>query len=100
MGQMEKSRRIKVAAIQESFTTNSERNIRVMNEHLEEAAKSGAQIVLLPELFENIYFCTFERDSYFALAKPVDGNPTIEFFQQRARELKVVIPLSFFEKEG
>ena len=56
---------------------------------------------MLPsELFENIYFCTYEKDEYFALAKPAAGHPTIERFQALARELGVVIPLSFFERDG
>ncbi len=89
-----------IGAVQTKFTTNTAENIRDLTELVREAAGRKAQVVLLPELFESIYFCTFERDEYFALAKPVKGNPTIGHFQKLARELGIVIPVSFFEQDG
>jgi N-carbamoylputrescine amidase len=91
---------ITVAAIQAAFTTDTQKNIALMTELTREAASKKAQVILLPELFENIYFCTFEKDEYFALAKPFEGHPTIAHFAKLAKELGVAIPTSFFERDG
>lgn len=89
-----------VGAIQSDFGTDIERNVSVLTELLHQAAQKGCQIVLFPELFENIYFCSIERDEYFQLARPVNDHPTLTHFQKQARELKVVLPISFFERDG
>lgn len=91
---------LKVAAVQTSFTTDTKNNVQKVTELTLAAAKQGAQVILLPELFENVYFCTLEKDSYFELARPADGHPTIEHFQKLAKDLNVVIPVSFFERDG
>lgn len=90
---------ITVAAVQSDFTADTARNLQKMTELTHEAARKGANVILLPELFENIYFCTFERDEYFELARPLKGHPTIEHFQKVARELGVAVPVSFFERD-
>jgi N-carbamoylputrescine amidase len=92
--------KVTVAAIQSDFTTDTERNVRVATEYVREAAGVGAQIILLPELFENIYFCTFERDQYFKLARPLKDHPTLAHFQELAKQLRTVLPVSFFERDG
>jgi N-carbamoylputrescine amidase len=92
--------KIKVAALQSDFNTNTERNVARVTELVHAAHKGGAQIILPPELFENIYFCTFEKEEYFDLARPVKDHPTLDLFQKMAKELKVVIPVSFFERDG
>lgn len=94
------SQTIKVAALQSDFTTDTARNVARVTELVHAAHKDGAQVILPPELFENIYFCTFEKDEYFELARPVKDHPTLAHFQKLARELKVVIPVSFFERDG
>lgn len=91
--------KIHVAALQSDFTPNTARNVARITELVHEAHKAGAQVILPPELFENIYFCTFEKDEYFELARPVKDHPTLAHFQKLARELKVVIPVSFFERD-
>lgn len=91
---------VKVAAIQGAFGTDTKANIALVDKLVREAAKQGANIILPPELFENVYFCTFEDDKYFSLAAPFEGHPTIEHFSKLAKELGVVIPVSFFEKDG
>ncbi len=63
-----------------------------------EAAGNGANIVLLQELFESLYFPQLEREDLFALAHPVEGHPFLERFGTLAGELGVVLPVSFFEK--
>jgi len=91
---------IKVAALQSDFTTDTVRNVARVTELSHAAHKEGAQVILPPELFENIYFCTFEKDEYFDLARPAKDHPTLTHFQKLARELRAVIPVSFFEKDG
>lgn len=91
---------VKVAALQSDFNTSIERNVARVTELVHEAHKQGAQVILPPELFENIYFCTFEKDEYFELARPVKDHPTLAHFQKLAKELKAVIPVSFFERDN
>jgi N-carbamoylputrescine amidase len=71
-----------------------------MLKDVELAASKGAQVILPPELFEGPYFCREEKDEFFAWAKPVEGHPTIAKFQALAKKLGVVVPVSFFEREG
>ncbi len=91
---------IKLGVIQMSMTKDRDRNVAKATRMVREAAALGAQIILLPELFENLYFCQVEQDGYFALANPVEHHPFIPHFQQLAAELGVVLPLSFFERAG
>jgi len=94
------SQTIKVAAVQSSIVLGVEQNVARMTEYVKEAASRGAQVILLPELFEGPYFCREEKDDFFEWAKPAEGHPTIQHFQKLARELGVVIPVSFFEKDN
>ncbi|EEW24701.1 N-carbamoylputrescine amidase [Rhodobacter ferrooxidans] len=64
------------------------------------AAGQGAQVILLQELFATPYFCITQRPEYFALAQPFEGHPLIARFAALAKELAVVLPLSFFERAG
>ncbi|MEZ0390772.1 MAG: N-carbamoylputrescine amidase [Pseudobdellovibrionaceae bacterium] len=91
---------VQVAALQSDFNTNQQRNVLRVTELLHEAHRKGAQVILPPELFENVYFCTFEKDEFFELAQPFQNHPTILHFQKLAKDLKVVLPISFFEREG
>ncbi|KAH0886292.1 hypothetical protein HID58_062388 [Brassica napus] len=63
-----------------------------------EAHAKGANIVLIQELFEGYYFCQAQREDYFQRAKPYKDHPTIARMQKLAKELGVVIPVSFFEE--
>ncbi len=67
---------------------------------MREAAKLGAHIVLPPELFQSIYFPTRQDPKWFATARPVDEHPSVLTLAKLARELGIVIPISFFEKDG
>ena len=64
------------------------------------AASEGAQIILLQELFETPYFCQTEKYENFSLASTVEDNPAINHFKEVAKELSVVLPISFYEKAG
>jgi N-carbamoylputrescine amidase len=94
------SRVIKVAAVQCALAGPREKNVARVEELVREAAAAGAQVILPPELFEGPYFCKVEDEDWFAEAREARGNATIERFSALARELGVVIPVSFFEKEG
>ena len=92
---------VKVAAIQAALGGSLEANVEKIVTHVREAAqKKGAQIILPPELFEGPYFCRAEKDEFFAWAKPAEGHPTLARFEKLAKELGVVIPVSFFERDG
>jgi N-carbamoylputrescine amidase len=92
--------KVTVAAIQSAFTSNLSSNVEKTTAFVREAAKKGAQIILPSELFEGLYFCREEKDEFFALAKPYANHPTIAHFKKLAKELNVVIPVSFFELDG
>lgn len=64
------------------------------------AAAQGAQVVLVQELFATPYFCITQRAEYLSLAAPAEGHPMIARFAALARELGVVLPVSFFERAG
>lgn len=95
-----KSPKITVAAVQSPIVLGVEENVARMTEYVHQAASLGAQVILLPELFEGPYFCREEKDDFFEWARPVQNHPTIQHFQKLAEQLCVVIPVSFFEKDG
>jgi N-carbamoylputrescine amidase len=91
---------VKVAAIQMSCTRNVKENIEKADRLVREAASKGATIILLQELFENIYFCQKEKLEYYELSKTVDENDAINHFTVVAKELGVVLPISFYERKN
>ena len=88
------------AAIQCPLGGSREENVARVTEHVREAARRGANVVLPPELFEGPYFCRQEDETFFTWARPLEGNPTIAHFSRLAKELGIVIPVSFFEHAG
>ena len=93
-------RKVNVAAIQMQCSTSVEENILKAKEKIKEAAKNGAQIVLLPELFERQYFCQERRYEYYSFAKTVNENDAVYELAPLAKELGVVLPLSIYERDG
>lgn len=91
---------VTVAALQRSWTEDTNENVKFAEELIRIAAAKGAQVILLPELFESPYFCKEQRASHFAKARPAFGHPTLQRMQQLAQELEVVLPVSFFEQAG
>ncbi|HMI97205.1 MAG TPA: N-carbamoylputrescine amidase [Micropepsaceae bacterium] len=89
---------VTLAAAQFACTWDRAANIAKAKAMVERAAGEGAQIVLLPELFETPYFCQDQSAEHFALAQPFEGNTLIAEFASLAKELSVVLPLSFFER--
>ncbi len=93
-------RNVTVAAIQMACTNHAEENRITAEKMVREAAASGAQIILLPELFETPYFCQERRYASYDLATTPAENPAIARFRKVAAELQVVLPISFYEKAG
>jgi len=93
-------RPVTVAVIQCPLSGGRDENVARIESHVRTAAARGAQIVLPPELFEGPYFPREEREDLFDLARPAEGNPTIERFSAVAAELGIVVPISFFERAG
>lgn len=77
-----------------------EDNLARVEQLVREAAAQGAQLVLPPELFAGPYFPREERAEHFDLAEPLSQSEVVRRFAQLARELAVVLPISFFEREG
>ncbi len=94
------SRLVTVAATQMSCSWDRQDNITKAERLVRQAASQGAQIILIQELFETPYFCQKPNPEYLQLATTVEDNPAIAHFQALARELEVVLPISFFELAG
>jgi Predicted amidohydrolase len=88
-----------VGLIQESVTSDTERNVAHAVERIREAAGRGAQIICLQELFNAPYFCKSQKAERFDLAEPIPG-PTIERMRKLARELEIVIIVPIFERQA
>jgi N-carbamoylputrescine amidase len=94
-------REVVLAAVQMQMPQwDREANVVRAIAHVRAAAERGAQIIVLPELFELPYFCTEQDSAHFAHARAFAGNETIERFSHLAAELQVVLPISFFELAG
>jgi N-carbamoylputrescine amidase len=94
------TRRIAVAAIQATFGHDMKANIAKVEDLAREATREGAQVVLPPELFQGIYFPTRQDPKWFAAAYPASEHPAVLALAKLAKASKVVIPISFFEKDG
>lgn len=93
-------RKVVVAATQMSCTWDREATLAKAEKLVREAASKGANIILLQELFETPYFCQRHDFEYMDLATTLEENPAVKRFQEVAKELDVVIPVSFFERAG
>ena len=93
-------RPVTVAAAQFSCSWDTDANIARAEHHVRAAAAAGAQIILLPELFETPYFCIEQDARHLKLARTVGESRPVRHFIPIARELGVVLPVSFFERAG
>jgi N-carbamoylputrescine amidase len=93
-------RKVTVAATQMSCSADIDDNIRKAEALVRQAAAQGAQIILLQELFETPYFCQKEKSDYYAYATELEENKAVNHFRKIARELSVVLPISFYEKKN
>ena len=92
--------KIKVAITQFSMPDNYEKCIEKADEFIKTASKNGVDLLLLPELFEGYYFCQIENYDFFSKAEEAKDSKTLKHFQEMAKEYKIVLPISFFEKSG
>jgi len=89
---------VTVAAIQMAMVEGVDDNVATAERLVREAAAKGAQVILIPELFEGPYFCIDMAPEHFARALPIDGHPTVSHFQKVAEQLNVVLPISIYER--
>ena len=80
-------------------STELQENLEKAEKKIREAAAEGANIILLPELFEREYFCQQRRYDFYHYAKPAEENEAVQMGVRLAKELGVVLPISFYEKE-
>ena len=92
-------RKVRVAAVQMAMGCKIEDNIFNAEYLVRKAAGEGANVILLPELFETKYFCQQRDYDYYKLAKTLDENLAVRRFRTVCRELGVVVPVSFFERD-
>ena len=90
---------IKIGIIQQHNVASREDNMRRLRDGIIDLSRQGAQLVVLQELHNSLYFCQEERVDHFDLAEPIPG-PSTEFFGALARELGVVIVTSLFERRA
>lgn len=92
-----KQNRYRIAVVQAALDGTLEINMEKCMDRVRRAAREGANIVCLPELYGSFYFCQSEKTEYFNMAEPSNG-PSFRAFSGLARELKVVVILPFFER--
>ncbi|MEO5756754.1 MAG: N-carbamoylputrescine amidase [Mesorhizobium sp.] len=93
-------RKLTVAATQMACSWNLDENIEKAEELVQLAAEDGAQIILLQELFQTPYFCIEQKSEHYALARAQENDRAVAHFRAMAARLKVVLPISYFEKAG
>lgn len=96
---MPSDRQVSIGLVQMACSEDAESNLAKAIEMTRDAVAQGAQIVCLPELFKNRYFCQAEDHGHFQFAEPVPG-PSTEAFTQLAAELDAVVLISLFERRG
>jgi len=94
------ARPVTVAAVQMSCGWDTQANIARAELLLRQAASRGAQIILIPELFQTPYFCIEQDSRHLSLAQPLEQDAGVRHFRGIAAELGVVVPVSFFERDG
>ena len=92
-------RQIKAAAIQMKCDLEHKKNLQKAEQMIRKAAAEGANIILLPELFEREYFCQQRRYDFYSYARTVEESEAVAMGVRLAKELGVVIPISFYERD-
>ena len=93
-------RNVTVGLVQMSCSRNQEENLIKAEKMVRDLANKGANIILLPELFDRWYFCQEKRYEYYQYARPLNEHPSVIMGKRLAKELHVVLPISFFELDG
>ncbi|MDE5960925.1 MAG: acyltransferase, partial [Duncaniella sp.] len=90
---------MKIGLIQQHNTSDIEDNRRRLGEKVVELARRGAELVVLQELHDSLYFCQVENVDNFDLAVSLD-SPTVDFYSEIARQSGVVLVTSLFERRA
>ncbi len=90
---------IRIGLVQQSNVESVELNMRKLAANIAEAARKGAQLIVLQELHNSLYFCQTEDTEKFNLAEPIPG-PSTAFYSELARKHGVVLVTSLFEKRA
>ena len=93
-------RKVKIAATQMACSADIDANIANAEKLVRQAAAKGAQIILLQELFEDLYFCQEEKPEHIEKALELENSTAVRHFTKIAKELNVVLPISFYEKKN
>ncbi|NCB73503.1 MAG: N-carbamoylputrescine amidase [Clostridia bacterium] len=93
-------RKVTIGAVQMQCSAKPEENLSKAETLVRKAASEGANVILLPELFEYPYFCQERRYEYYSYATPTATSSSLIRFSAIAKELGVVLPISFYEKDG
>ncbi len=91
---------LRLAALQMAMSADVDVNVATAERLVRDAAAQGAQIILIPELFEGPYFCKDQLPEHLDRAVPLDAHPTVAHFAAVAAALGVVLPLSVYERAG
>lgn len=93
------ARKIKVGIIQQANTEHTKDNLLKLAKNIESVHKQGAQLVVLQELHNSLYFCQTENTNLFDLAEPIPG-PSTAFFGELAKQFDIVLVTSLFERRA
>ena len=93
-------KKVTLGSIQMSMSWNKKDTLDKAEKLVRKAASQGAQIILLPELFETPYFCQEKNYDFYNLATTLEENEAIKRFKPIAKELDIVLPISFYERDG
>ena len=96
---MPQKRTLKVGIVQQRCTADVEANKQRLAQHIAQAAAEGAQLVVLQELHNSLYFCQTENTELFDLAEPIPG-PSTDFYGRLAKEHGIVLVTSLFERRA
>src|SRR5262245_42216482 len=91
---------VTLGVVQFACSDDASENLATAGRLVREAAGRGANIVLVQELFEGLYFCQEEQPAHFGRARPLEGHPLVAAMQQLAAEVGIVVPVSFFERRN
>ena len=93
-------KKVTLGSIQMSMSWDKQKTLNKAETLVRKAASQGAQIILLPELFETPYFCQEKNYDFYNLATTLEENEAIKRFKPIAQELDIVLPISFYERDG
>ncbi len=94
-----KPKKIKVGIVQQSNTADVEENLKKIAKNIKECAENGAELVVLQEIHNTLYFCQVEDTENFNFAEPIPG-PSTQYYSELAKEQKIVLVTSLFERRA